>query len=288
MSAVAEAFPAMPGVSPGVYTNADFEAVREIVYEVAGIVLAPGKAMLVYARLAPLVRASRLGTFARYVERIVADPAERRKAINALTTNHTFFFREGHHFEHLTEAVRPGLVRRALAGERLRVWSAGCSSGEEPWSLAMTLLGSDRAEGRKLAERDIVLLATDLADHALANAAKGEYPVQAVEAVPDALRRNWLAESGDRATIGPDARRIARFRRLNLLEPWPMRGAFDVIFCRNVMIYFDQPTKERLIARLCDQLAPGGYLYIGHSERVTGPAVERLTLIGSTIYRRAA
>lgn len=288
MSALAQAFENLPGIGRGVYAPADFDAVRQIVHQTAGIVLVPGKAMLVYSRLAPLVRETGCGTFAAYVKRIEADDAERRRAICALTTNHTFFFREDHHFDHLNEHVRPALLKRANAGDAVRMWSAGCSSGEEPWSIIMTMLGPDRAAATRLAGLDFLLLATDLADHALATAKRARYRVDSLDAVQSDLRRAWMRERDGYATIADEAQALVRFKSLNLLGDWPMARAFDVIFCRNVMIYFDQPTKDRLVHRFAHQLAPGGHLYIGHSERVTGPAAQMLTQVGPTIYRRTA
>ncbi|MBX9813567.1 MAG: chemotaxis protein CheR [Proteobacteria bacterium SG_bin5] len=282
------AFERMPGVSAGVYDAADFAAVRDLIYREAGIVLPQGKAMLVYSRLAPHVRRRNCGTFANYVKLLDDDREERRKAVCALTTNHTFFFREDHHFEHFGGQARARLIERAEAGQPVRIWSAGCSSGEETWSIVLTLLGADRAAARRLATRDLVVLASDLADHALATAREGAYPAAAVEAVPEALRRAWISERDGQARIDPEAMRLVRFRMLNLLGPWPMQRPFDVIFCRNVMIYFDQPTKEKLVARFAEQLRPGGLLYIGHSERVTGPASRVLRPIGNTIYRKEA
>lgn len=286
MNAIAQAFAQLPGVGRGVYAPADFEAVRDIVYETAGIVLPPGKAMLVYSRLAPLVRTTGSGTFAVYVDKIQRDAEERHRAISALTTNHTFFFREMHHFDHLATEVRPGLLQRADRGKPVRLWSAGCSSGEETWSIVMTLLGPNRGAAKQLAQRDLLLLASDIADHALASARAATYRVDGVDAVPPELRAIWLNEKDGQAQVTDDARALVRFKELNLLGDWPMRNPFDVIFCRNVMIYFDQPTKERLVLRFARQLAPGGHLYIGHSERVTGPAADLLTPVGPTIYRR--
>lgn len=288
MNALAQAFDKLPGIGRGIYAPADFEAVRDIMQQSAGIVLAPGKAMLVYSRLAPLVRVAGCCTFAAYVARIREDEAERRKAVCALTTNHTFFFREDHHFDHLAHQVRPGMIKRAAAGEPVRVWSAGCSSGEETWSIVMTLLGADRTAARKFADGDVLVLATDIADHALATASAARYRTDALDAIPAELRRHWTSEAGQEATIVDEARALARFKPLNLLGDWPMRTAFDVIFCRNVMIYFDQPTKERLVHRFARQLAPGGFLYIGHSERVSGPAADVMTQVGPTIYRKDA
>lgn len=292
-SAVAEAFRGpMPGISPGVYDERDFRAVSALVHAEAGIVLPPGKTMLVYSRLSPLVRASGLGTFAAYLESIRNDPEARRRTVCALTTNHTFFYREEHHFQHFAQTVRPLLLDLATHGEAVRMWSAGSSSGEEVWSLVMTLLGPDRAEGRRLAQRDIRVLASDIADHALERASGATYEAKDLAPVPADLRAAWTTTSGTpsgtQATIAQDARDLVQFKRLNLHGDWPMRRPFQVIFCRNVMIYFDQPTKERLVSRFAAQLVPGGFLYIGHSERVSGPAEAELEQVGPTIYRRRA
>lgn len=278
----------LPGVSPGIYSDADFRAIAEIVYAEAGIVLPKGKAMLVYSRLAPLVRDTGSIDFANYVASMRRDPAVRRIAVDALTTNHTFFFREVQHFEHFAAEVRSELIAALEARERVRLWSAGCSSGEETWSLTLTLLGEDANQGKSLAQRDLRILASDLSFNILERASQGRYGEADVKEVPKALRTNWLESKSDTVSIGPVARSVVRFRELNLLGDWPMREPFDVIFCRNVMIYFDQPTKERLVLRFARQLRPGGHLYIGHSERVSGPASELLDMVRPTIYRRRA
>ena len=282
------AFATLPGISPEVYGPTDFKAVSDLVHAHAGIVLPQGKAMLVYSRLAPLVRESGLGTFTAYVAQMRVDAEIRLRAIKALTTNHTFFYREAHHFEHFARDVRPGMIRALEAGERVRLWSAGCSSGEETWSLLMTLLGPERPAGLQIARRNLRLLASDLATHALIKARAASYAQTEVEPVPAPLRQAWTVPGAapGQVTVADPVRDLARFRELNLLEDWPMRGRFDVIFCRNVMIYFDNPTKERLVQRFAEVLRPGGHLYIGHSERVTGPAQALLTPVGPTIYRR--
>ena len=279
---------AMPGVSPGIYGEADFRAIAALVRDEAGIVLPTGKAMLVYSRLAPLVRSSGLATFAAYVTHIRHDDEERRRAVCALTTNHTFFYREEHHFHHFAEHVRDRLVARAEAGEDVRLWSAGCSSGEETWSLVMTLLGARREAAAAIARRDLRVLASDIDDNVLARAEAATYPAKDMEPVPAALRDAWTVPGAEAGTlaIAPLARGLVRFHRLNLHGDWPIRRPFQVIFCRNVMIYFDQPAKERLIERFARQLVPGGFLYIGHSERVSGAADALLEAVGPTIYRR--
>ncbi|MCY1670038.1 protein-glutamate O-methyltransferase CheR [Novosphingobium sp. SL115] len=276
----------MPGVSPGIYDAADFRAISEIAHAEAGIVLPPGKAMLVYSRIAPLVRDSGCATFSAYVTRIRENAVDRQKTICALTTNHTFFYREAHHFEHFAQIVRPGFIDTLRRGGKVRLWSAGCSSGEETWSLLMTFLGTDLSEGQDLLRRDIRLLASDIATHALQKARAARYRADDLKPVPDGMRRLWTRTAGEEAVITPEVQQLARFRSLNLLGDWPMQGQFDVIFCRNVMIYFDNPTKERLVARFAEKLRPGGWLYIGHSERVTGPATDVLGTMGPTIYRK--
>jgi chemotaxis protein methyltransferase CheR len=276
----------LPGISPEVYGDADFRAVAKIVYASSGNVLPDGKAMLVYSRLAPLVRESGSATFSNYVTLIRSDAVEQARAVAALTTNHTFFYRESHHFTHCETELRPDLVRRLEKGDSVRIWSAGCSSGEETWSLVMTLLGSDRMAGRRIAARDLRVLASDIAPLALAKASAATYPEQDLKAVPSELVQQWAKCAGGTATIVDEARAIVRFRSLNLLDDWPMKGRFDIIFCRNVMIYFDHETKERLVERFAGALKPGGCLYIGHSERVSGDAAQQLQLVGPTIYRR--
>lgn len=278
----------MPGISPDVYSSADFKAVAELAYRSAGIVLESGKAMLVYSRWAPLVREAGCGTFSAYIEYIRDDPVEQTRAIGALTTNHTFFYREPHHFEHFVRETRPKLLNQLQGGQPARIWSAGSSSGEEIWSVVMTLLGEEKATGRRIATMDLKILASDIAQHALKKASAATYPVEDLEPVPAPLRQAWTKEANGMATLVDTARDLVRFRTLNLHGPWPMKGRFDVIFCRNVMIYFDTPTKERLISRFAEALVPGGFLYIGHSERVTGPAAAQLQPVGPTIYRRSA
>jgi len=276
----------IPGVSPDIYNHANFSAVAEIVYSNIGIVLPAGKALLVYSRLAPLVRQTGCVTFSAYIERMRADETELNRAVAALTTNHTCFYREAHHFEHFEREVRPMLVERLGLRQPVRMWSAGSSSGEEVWSLAMTMLGPDRLAGQQIARGDLRILASDVAPHAIAKAQEGVYAAKDMKAVPGDLRQIWTTQQGDEARIGDVLRGLVRFRILNLLANWPISGKFDVIFCRNVMIYFDNPTKERLVERFLDALAPDGTLYIGHSERVCGPAAEHLQLVGPTIYRR--
>ncbi|MDN4634134.1 protein-glutamate O-methyltransferase CheR [Sphingomonas sp. PsM26] len=275
-----------PQTGEFVLSDADFAIISRITHAHSGIVLNDGKRHLVYSRLAKQVRRRGLAGFAPYVALLQSDADARREAIFALTTNHTKFFREDHHFEHFAHVVRPGLVAKLERGKPVRLWSSASSSGEEPYSLGMTLLGDDRAAGIRLAQRDVAMLATDLAPHVLATAAAGRYPVDMSKDVPERLRRAWTQIESDEMVMAPELKRVVSYRPLNLLGPWPMRGKFDAIFCRNVMIYFDEPTKARLIARFADLLEPGSHLYIGHSERVIGPAIDAFEPVGQTIYRR--
>nr|WP_305958987.1 CheR family methyltransferase [Aurantiacibacter sp. 219JJ12-13]MDP5262386.1 CheR family methyltransferase [Aurantiacibacter sp. 219JJ12-13] len=276
----------VPGVSPQVYSHADFDRIASMVRREAGIVLSDGKKMLAYSRLAPLLRKTGCATFAAFLEEVERDKSLSTSMIAALTTNHTYFNREEHHFSHFAQEVRPDLIERSRSGLAVRLWSAGCSSGEEIWTLMMVLLGEDRAEGRRIASGNVLALASDLAEHAVAAGIQGRYDSKAIEAVPQELRNSWTRPVGDKTEIAEDLRALVRFRLLNLLGSWPFANLFDVIFCRNVMIYFDHATKEQLVWRLVNQLRPGGHLYIGHSERATGKALDLLELVGPTIYRR--
>jgi chemotaxis protein methyltransferase CheR len=282
----------VPGISPSVYGEADFRRIAALIHAETGIVLSDRKRMLAYSRLAPLVRRSGLANFGAYLDRLDVDQSALTEVIAALTTNHTYFHREPHHFEHFEAQVRPDLVATALAGDPVRIWSAGCSTGEEVWTLLMVLLGPEREAGLRLTRTDLVMLASDISTNALAGAREATYPRAALDALPEAQRRIWTTpvEAGGepRLAIAPALKAMVRLRMLNLLGDWPMHGQFDVIFCRNVMIYFDSPTKDRLVERFARQLHPGGYLYIGHSERVSGAATALLDPVGPTIYRRRA
>lgn len=280
----------VPGVSPAIYSEADFRRIAALLHSESGIVLSERKRMLAYSRLAPLVRRSGVTSFGAFLDRLGEDPRALTEVIAALTTNHTYFHREPHHFTHFASEVRPELVRRTLVGEEVRIWSAGCSTGEEIWTLLMVLLGNEREAGVRIARSNLLALASDISVNALAGARAASYPASALDALPESLRRIWCvpdpSEGEARLAIDPVVQAMVRFRELNLLGEWPIRRPFDVIFCRNVMIYFDAPAKDRLVERFARQLVPGGYLYIGHSERVSGPASALLEPVGPTIYRR--
>lgn len=267
----------------------DLTAIARLAYDEAGIVLQPTKAQLVYGRLARRIRACGLTSFADYIALIQEDDEERTHAIDALTTNHTSFFRENHHFEHFTESCWPALKKRLATGGRVRLWSSACSSGEEPYSWLLSILGPDRSAASALAKQDFKLLGTDLSTEILTAAKTARYHADTVKTIPADLRAAWVGPGeGGGAQLHPLLRQLASFRYLNLLGQWPMRSQFDAIFCRNVMIYFDEETKSRLQSRLADQLAVGGFLYIGHSERLSPDVVGRFSWVGRTTFQKVA
>lgn len=252
----------------------------------SGIELREGKQMMVYRRLAGRIESLGLRGFSEYLGRIDTDVAEREVCVNLLTTNLTSFFREPAHFTMLAQEVLPERIAANAERRRLRIWSAGCATGEEPWSLAMVV-----AETLPdLAHWDVRILATDINSNALEVARTGSYSLRAVEGVStERLHRWFLRGRGDNegwVTVRPELRRLVTFKPLNLIEPWPMRGPLDVIFFRNVSIYFDRQTGRDVQERMHDLLAPGGYLMVGHSEVLLdlSGATEWL---GNTTYRKA-
>jgi len=265
--------------------TAEFAAIARIMQRDARIHLAAGKTTLVQSRLSRRLREHRVDTFRDYVKLVETDATERAAMIVALTTNHTHFFRENHHFEHLRQTTIPWLQGRARS-QPVRIWSAGCSSGEEVYTIAMCLLGQDRASAAWLRQADVRLLATDLAPHVVEAARLGVYSAETVAPVPAAYRSAWMRAQGGDYVMVDEARSLVTARVLNLFDAWPMRQTYDVIFCRNVMIYFDDVAKAELEARFVDMLSPGGYLYIGHSERLIGSAAGQMENCGQTIYRK--
>jgi chemotaxis protein methyltransferase CheR len=240
---------------------------------------------LIYSRLSRRLRALRLRSFHDYRDYLAANSAELEGFINAISTNLTKFFREPHHFEHLREHVIAGFAEGGVQkpGARLRIWSAGCSTGEEPYTIAAVL----KRELPHVHRYDVRILATDIDTDVLAKGERGEYPQAALEDVPRNYREYFQLGGGKPGSIamGDDLRALIAFRRLNLMESWPFSGKFDAVFCRNVMIYFDGATKSALIDRYTEQLHVGGFLYIGHSESLIG-SHPKLDLVGRTTYRR--
>ncbi len=265
------------------YTRKDFEQIARMLYDETGIHLPAGKATLVYSRMAKRLRALQIENFREYCELVSSNEEERAAMVAALTTNVTRFFRENHHFEHFREKVLKPRLPELRARKRLRVWSAGCSSGQEPYSLALTIL-SVLPDARSF---DIRILATDINPHVLETGRRGYYSAEELADVPAELRNTWMERAEGGYLLDDAVRGLVSFRELNLMGGWPMKGPFDVIFCRNVVIYFDEPTQNRIWNRMLPLLAPGGMLYIGHSERVIGPALRQLNLEATTSYRKA-
>ncbi len=267
------------------FSDADFRALAKIAYEHAGITLPEAKKNLVYGRLSRRLRTLGLVTFEDYRKYLVENgERELELFINALSTNHTKFFREEHHFHHFVSDVVTPFAAKHPSGGRLRIWSAGCSTGEEPHTIALIL----HAELKNIASRDVRILATDIDTDVLRRAARGVFSAEAAASVPPKYRGALSkSDDGDSVTIDRGVCSLITFGRLNLMEDWPIRGPFDAIFCRNVMIYFDQPTKVKLVERFTDLLRVGSWLYIGHSESLIG-SHPRLKLSGRTIYRRTA
>ncbi|TGX54411.1 protein-glutamate O-methyltransferase CheR [Sphingomonas gei] len=261
----------------------DFAAIAAIMHSDARIELSEAKTTLVQSRLARRLREHGLSRFSEYVAMVQADAQERHAMVVALTTNHTHFFREPHHFDHFRETVLPVLKRKQGP---IRIWSAGCSSGEEVYTIAMCLLGPDRTSATWLRTADVRLLATDIAPHVVDSVQRGFYADNIASGVPEPYRSAWMRPAPGGFTVADEARQLVTARVLNLFEKWPLKAQYDVIFCRNVMIYFGDPAKEELEERFVNQLAPGGHLYIGHSERLIGPAASRMKSCGHTIYAK--
>ncbi len=259
----------------------EFRAIVAMVREASGIVLTSAKRELVYSRLRRRLRALNLDNFSAYLKALDGPDgaAERVRMINAITTNLTSFFREPHHFDYLAEEILPKLPR---TGRRLRIWSAGCSSGEEPYTLAMTL---HRAMP-DLASWDARILATDIDTDMVAAGVSGRYAMDRTATIPIDLRRAHVHRiDAETAVMGAELKAMITFRQLNLLGPWPMKGPFDVIFCRNVIIYFDKPTQRALFDRYAELLTPDGHLFVGHSETLHN-VTDRFRHLGRTIHRR--
>lgn len=267
------------------FSDSDFRALAQFAYEHAGIALADSKRNLVYSRLSRRLRSLGLSSFRQYRDYLAANSSELEGFLNAISTNLTKFFREAHHFDHFRSHVAAAFAQAGGSCRRLRVWSAGCSTGEEPYSIAVVL----KHEVDAVHRHDVRILATDIDTDVLGKAARGLYPASSLGDVPKSYWEYFEPLDSDgkngNVLISEAVRSLIAFRRLNLMDAWPFGGKFDAIFCRNVMIYFDAPTKAALVERLTQKLVPGGWLYIGHSESLLG-AHPGLQLAGRTTYRR--
>jgi chemotaxis protein methyltransferase CheR len=264
----------------------EFGFLREFVLQHCGISLGDHKRQLVQGRLLRRLRALNLSGFEAYCDLLRRDPeSELGELSSCISTNVTSFFREMHHYDMLIDELLPRWLAEKRGG-RLRIWSAGCSTGEEPYAIAMVLAEAIERTGLQI---DAKILATDLSPQALEAARKGVYPVDRLGGVSDARRKRWFLRGEGSfdgfVQVHPRLRELVAIQPLNLLHEWPMQGKFDAIFCRNVVIYFDKPTKQRLFSRYAGMLESRGYLFLGHSESMYGLS-EDFDLIGRTVYRK--
>ncbi|PCJ23935.1 MAG: chemotaxis protein CheR [SAR86 cluster bacterium] len=268
------------------FTETDFKSLREMVLTHTGITLAEHKRDLVYGRLAKRLRALGLTRFCDYCDLLKNDKNnEIEQFTNAITTNLTSFFREKHHFEHLAKDIVPALMDSYRVNNRIRIWSAGCSTGEEAYSIAITL----RESIPDIDRRDIRILATDLDSDVIQTGSSGVYSKTRIEALDSERKKRWFKQgSGEqkgKVQVSPELRKLVTFKQLNLMHEWPMRGKFDVVFCRNVVIYFDKPTQKPLFERFANIMRPESTLFIGHSETLNNVS-DRFELTGKTVYKK--
>lgn len=260
-------------------TDAELRNISAFIFEAAGITLSPTKKALVSGRLTKRLQAVGCSTFTDYLRHIRSNAVERQQAIDLLTTNETYFFREPKHFAYLAERIIPEVD----AGRPFRVWSAACSSGEEPYSIAMVL-------AERLGQRPWEIVASDISTRVLEQARAAIYPMERAEKIPQAyLKAYCLKGTGAHAgkfTLVESLREHVQFREVNLNAPLPDMGAFDMIWLRNVMIYFDTDTKRGVCQRLVQTLRPGGHFFIGHSETLNGLDCP-VRVIQPAVYRKA-
>ncbi|WP_136440742.1 CheR family methyltransferase [Pacificoceanicola onchidii] len=270
------------------FSDRDFEALAALAHREFGLSLSQSKKPLVYSRLSRRLKARGIHSFPDYLRilDVPGESSERLELISALTTNVTSFFREDHHFEKLRSDCLSREIEKIRSGKRFRVWSAGCSSGQEPFSIAMEILGSMPDAN----DYDVKVLATDIDPKIVSKAKSGRYSLEELQSIPDEFRRKWTKNCNDgmgEFQVLDAVRDLVTFGELNLMSDWPFSGPFDSIFCRNVAIYFDQKTQQKLWVKLSKILAERGFLFIGHSERVSGDAVNVLTGVGVTSYQKS-
>ncbi|MEM7619437.1 MAG: protein-glutamate O-methyltransferase [Pseudomonadota bacterium] len=266
------------------FEHEDFKKLAAIVYETSGITLGDHKKDMVYGRLSKRLRQLQIPTFSQYINYILnqENTFEVEQLINAITTNLTHFFREKHHFDHMKDVVIPNLAKQNVT--KIRMWSAACSSGLEPYSMAMTAQSS-LASHRSC---DLKILATDLDTKMLQTARTGLYDVGLLKDIPENYREMYTKTNksyNGRFEIKANLRSLIHFNQMNLMREWPMKGQFDIVFCRNVLIYFNNEDKAQIISKLINKLKVGGYLYMGHAESILNPP-ETLQSVAPTTYQR--
>jgi chemotaxis protein methyltransferase CheR len=275
------------GPDPAPITRTEFAAFQELIHRRAGIFLADGKQAMLTSRLARRLRELAEPSFGHYFRRVCASEEELELMLDCVSTNETKFFREPRHFTLLESQILPRYRADAMAarrGRRIRAWSAGCSSGEEAYSLGMVLLhGVPLSEGFR-----IEVLATDLSTRALRKAREATYPLERAKEIPEPLLKGYMlrgtGRQEGRMKAGPELQGVVRFERLNLAEPLPSSlGVFDIIFCRNVLIYFSPERRQQVIHRLLQRLVPEGILFVGHAESLAGIG-QRVAVLAPTVY----
>ncbi len=263
-------------------TDPQFRKVSRIIYRLCGINLKDGKEALVRARLMKRLRALKMANFEEYIKFIESEEGitELGSMVDVMTTNKTSFFREREHFTYLGESILP-----EMEGHRQRFWTAACSSGEEAYSLGILL----RDRIRDIDTKDVKILATDISTSVLEKARKAIYGEEAVKSIPEQLLKRYFIRKHDGMTayyqVKANVRDMVKVARLNLVDSWPMKGLFNVIFCRNVMIYFDRQTQEELINRFWYFLEPGGHLFVGHSEGLSAIS-HKFRYVRPAVYRK--
>ena len=268
------------------FTESMFEQIRELVKHHTGIVLSDGKQDMVYGRLTRRLRALDLSEFDSYLTLIKReDEQELTHLVNAITTNLTSFFREERHFEYLKNTVFPSLVEKNAATQKIRIWSAGCSTGEEPYSIAMVV----REFFEDYDGWDVKVVATDLDSNVIEKGKAGVYDIGRVDGLSLEYKKRWMKRGkGDQSNLvkmKSELQNLITFKQLNLLHGWPIKGPIDIIFCRNVVIYFDKETQRNLFDRYADVLSSDGHIFIGHSENMFN-VCDRFESLGNTIYQR--
>lgn len=267
--------------------NSEYRFICEFVYNSTGIVLRDNKREMVYRRLTRIIRDRKIASFSEYCQLLKDNPEQESSYFtNAITTNLTSFFREKHHFDYLRQHYLPTLISNNKSKKRLRIWSSASSTGEEPYSLAMTVAESMKTV---LPQWDAKILATDIDSNVLAKGKSGVYDLAKLEGIPNGLRDKYfhkgVGENANKVKVAPQLSDLITFKKLNLLHEWPMKGPFDVIFCRNVIIYFDKETQNDLFERYYDLLKPGGLLMLGHSENL-GKYQKYFDCVGRTIFKK--
>ena len=257
----------------------DFNILKELSLRWTGISLSDNKKTMIYARLSKRLRALNLSSFSQYCIYLKSNTdKEKTNFINAITTNLTSFFRENHHFSYLETHVIPKLINKNAHTRKIRIWSAGCSTGEEPYSIAMLLMSMPALKGW-----DIKILSTDLDSDVIQKAESNIYTRDRVQGIDPKFNRYIHDIDDETVSIDPSVKGIIRFRVLNLLDPWPFKNEFDIVFCRNVVIYFDKNIQKILFSRYAKNLSSNGYLFIGHSETLNKLSTD-FTSVGRTIY----